>query len=118
MTQTKLDNFTLAYIECALWSSTDENDESLDRNYGREDLASETLDSMIADCAKFQDANSEWFNGDITQAGHDFWLTRNRHGAGYWDGDWAEPGANKMTEAAHAFGESNLYVGDDGLIYC
>lgn len=33
------------------------------------------------------------------------------------DGDWSEPHATRLTEAAHAFGEVNLYVGDDGRIY-
>lgn len=23
-------------------------------------------------------------------AGHDLWLTRNGHGAGFWDGDWRD----------------------------
>jgi hypothetical protein len=50
-------------------------------------------------------------------AGHDFWLTRNGHGAGFWDGDWPEPLATVLTDAAHAFGELSPYVGDDGLIY-
>ena len=48
--------------------------------------------------------------------GHDFWLTRNRHGAGFWDRGLEFVGIN-LTDAAHAWGEFNLYVGDDGLIY-
>ena len=124
-----LDNFTQAYIECALWSTNDESTpqggEPLDKNYGPNDLAPECLETMKADCAKFQEENTD----DIAtyedrtytaeeMGGHDFWLTRNGHGAGFWDGDWPEPSGERLTEASRPFGEVNLYVGDDGLIYC
>ncbi len=126
-----IDTFTLAYIECALWSSTDESDEQggepLDKNYSIADIAQETLEAMVADCAQFQGENAaDIENGSLRirhectdrgMAGHDFWLTRNGHGCGFWDGDWPEPQATILTNAAHAFGEYNLYVGDDGLIY-
>lgn len=128
-TETKLDDFTKAYIECALWSSTDDNDSPMDGEYSVSDLAPECLERMIADCAKFQkDAIEEiaWDNLEYfphrcsthEKAGHDFWLTRNGHGAGFWDGDWKEPAATRLTDAAKAFGSCDLYVGDDGQVYC
>jgi len=108
------------YIETALWSSNDESDdqggEPLDRNYTRDDLAPETLDAMKADCLAFVDLADELLDLEYSQAGHDFWLTRNGHGAGFWDGDWPEHG-DKLTEISKGFGEANLYIGDDGLIY-
>lgn len=58
----------------------------------------------------------DYCSGDFNVA-HDFWLTRNHHGAGFWDGDYPEPIATQLTNLAHGFGECNLYVGDDGLIY-
>ena len=48
--------------------------------------------------------------------GHDFWLTRNGHGAGFWDRGLGELG-QKLTEATKTFGTSDLYIGDDGKIY-
>jgi hypothetical protein len=108
------DEFTRAYIECALWSSTDEEGESLDRDY---DIAPDTLHRMVEDCRQFQANHGELIAGNPTQAGHDFWLTRNHHGAGFWDGDWPEPTATILTDAAHTWGEFDLYVGDNGLIY-
>ena len=48
---------------------------------------------------------------------HDWTLTRNRHGAGFWDGGWAEPWGQRLTDLAHASGEISLYLGDDGFIY-
>ena len=52
------------------------------------------------------------------QAGHDFWLTRRGHGVGYWDGDWNDSVADKLTKASRLFSEyMEPYLGDDGLIY-
>ena len=53
----------------------------------------------------------------MSYAGHDFWLTRNGHGCGYWDGDWPKGIGVGLDKLAHKFGEFDLFVGDDGLIY-
>jgi hypothetical protein len=114
----KLDTFTRAYIECALWSSTDEHDEPMDSVFGIDDLADETLTAMVADCEAFQRNHADDLStGTLEQAGHDFWLTRNGHGAGFWDGDWANDVGRRLTDAAHVYGECTLYAGDDGRIY-
>lgn len=54
---------------------------------------------------------------DYTQLGHDLWLTRNRHGAGFWDGDWPSPLAESLTEFSNELGECVAYLGDDKLLY-
>jgi hypothetical protein len=119
-----MDSFTRSYIETALWSSTDEHGEYLDKNYGVKDLAPETVQEMIEDCAAFQEANAQWITSDhcktsdcTVRAGHDFWLTRCGHGAGYWDGDWSKEADKALTACSKAYGNVDLYVGDDGLIY-
>ena len=84
---------------------------------GPDDLAPETLAKMKADCYKFRAENAKDIEGREEQAGHDLWLTRNHHGAGYWDGDWPDAG-ERLTQACKKYPEVNLYVGDDGLIYC
>lgn len=116
-----MDEFTEAYIQAALWSSTDESTpqggEPLDANYTAADIPPETLALMDADCARFQAQNAADIASDLERAGHDFWLTRCFHGSGYWDGDWPEPAATRLTDAAHRFGEFTLYIGDDGQIY-
>jgi len=119
-----MDEFTYAYFETALWSSNDESTpeggEPLDENYGIGDFAPETRKEMIADAKDFQKRFGrliESAGGDWGQAGHDFWLTRNEHGVGFWDGDWPEPQATELSDAARSYGECSLYVGDDGLIY-
>lgn len=121
------DSFLRGYFECALWSSNDESDESggepLDRNYAVDDIADESVTAMIADCEDFQSANvallRRYYDADRSseQAGHDFWLTRNGHGAGFWDRGLGELGKS-LSDAAKAYGECNPYVGDDGKIYC
>lgn len=119
----KMDTFTRQYIETALWSSNDNADDSggepLDANYSISDIDPATLKRMIQDCADFQKDFGDLIDddgGDYSQAGHDFWLTRNGHGAGFWDGDWEKHG-DELTEASKDFGEYYLHVGDDGVIY-
>lgn len=121
-----MDVFTTAYLEAALWSSNDDDDRSLDTDYAVSDIHPETLAKIVQDCAKFQADHDDLINDDNVavqsehscdaRAGHDFWLTRNGHGAGFWDGDWTEPAATELTSASKMFGEVNLYV-DNGKIY-
>lgn len=117
-----LDEFTRAYIACALWSTNDESDESggvpIDNNYGPEHLHPETLARMVTDCAEFQANHESDIVGCEEHAGHDFWLTRNNHGAGFWDGDWEEDAGERLDKACEGYGTCDLYIGDDGLIYC
>lgn len=126
-TKRKLDDFTRAYLNTALWSSTDEQGEPLDKNYDISDLAPEALDAAIKDATTFQSRNtidlvkasklakpSEY--SSAAQHGHDFWLTRNGHGAGFWDRGYGAVG-DRLSKAAKAYGSKDIYVGDDGLLY-
>ena len=121
----RLDTFTRAYIEAALWSTNDESDESggvpLDQNYSASDIAPETMEQMIADCTDFQERYGELLSASgiaDTRAGNRFWLNRNGHGTGFWDEDTIdEEFQEKLSEASKTYGEYDLYVGDDGLIY-
>lgn len=109
--------FETAYIECLLWSSCDGNDKPLDLNYSIDDLAEETKAKIIEDCDKFIELAGPLLDTiDDSQAGHDFWLTRNRHGAGFWDRGLGKPGED-LTKLSHSFGELWSYIGDDNKIY-
>lgn len=116
-----VDAFTKAYIEAMLFSSTDnsrdDGGDPLDKNYSADDLSPEARAECERACASFQTENAADILGLEPQAGHDFWLTRNGHGAGFWDGDWPEPEATRLTEASKKAGEVNPYVGDDGRIH-
>ena len=122
------------YLETALWSSScngqaehddcrgTDCDASLEYlNYGVDDLPAATHASMWEDLAGFingaLETDPDIFDGiDAGQVGHDFWLTRNHHGAGFWDRGLGERG-DILTKLAHPYGESDLYVGDDGKVY-
>lgn len=112
-----LDTVLTAYVECALWSSTDDDCEPLDANYTLDDISPDTLAVMRSDCEDFLTTNAELLGDmDPEQIGHDFWLTRNGHGAGFWDRGLGERG-DKLTTMCKPYGSFDLYVGDDGLIY-
>ena len=122
-----MDNFTKGYIEAALWSSNDDNGDPLDKNYTVHNISIETLAKITHDCIKFQEENEwdlwiayekyperEWTNEE--QAGHDFWLTRNGHGCGFWDRGIGDVG-DRLTSICKKFGVFDIYVGDNGEIY-
>lgn len=118
-----------AYVEAALWSSTYETPDREDNpmDDGEHELAQETRDAMLKDCADFlaycgasgldpvPDYHCPEY-GNAEKSGHDFWLTRNGHGCGYWDRGLGDVG-DALSDAAATFGGADLYVGDDGLIY-
>jgi hypothetical protein len=110
--------FVQGYISCALWLATDEDGHELD--VSESDLSPEAREIMTADCARFLAAN--WpdlvaaLSLPFDSAGHDYFLTRNRHGAGFWDRDLGDVG-QRLTEAAHHDGEQTLYIGKDGRLY-
>jgi len=114
-----LDQFTLAYVTCALWSSTGDDNTPLDRDYSITDIAPSELARIIADCAEFQQAHEALLMqaGTPSQNGHDYWLTRNHHGAGFWDRGYSKELGQALTDASHAAGERDLYIGDDGQVY-
>lgn len=117
-----MDTFFDGYLTCALWSSNDESDEDggapMDQTYDETDIAPETYLEMRRDCQDFlaRCRVRGLTDVDNSQGGHDFWLTRNGHGAGFWDGDWGDQG-DALTAIAEEFGSTTLYVGDDNQIH-
>lgn len=112
------------YIEAALWSTMDHSTPAggvpLDRNYSRDDLSSDASSRARADVELFallHDEDMQATGADDEQLGHDLWLTRNGHGAGFWDRGYDEAVAERLTEGAHALGEIDLVVGDDGKLH-
>jgi hypothetical protein len=120
----QLDAFTRGYITAAMWTLTDDDGEPCD-HLGLHDVAPETIAQAIADCRAFQEAH----RADLDEAtdeqkdrtdeshGHDFWLTRNGHGTGFWDRGYSAELGETLTRAAKAFGSVDWYVGDDGNVY-
>lgn len=138
-----LDDFTQAYIEAMFWTSEapgvtteewqateDHNEGSIPGDVGFCDLAPVAYAAIVADCEEFQAKAAALlalaYEGDYNeaQAGHDFWLTRNHHGAGFWDRTALKlEGADgvtlddALTNLAHKFGESDCSLGDDDKVY-
>lgn len=116
----------LQYIETALRSSTDDEGCPLDRNYSVDDIDSASLDEMQNDLHAFMNKADEMCYGiedvaaNSSQFAHDFWLTRNGHGVGFWDRPElysSKELADKLSNLARSFGPCDLYIGDDGKIY-
>lgn len=137
-----LHEFTAAYIACALWcgvfdpakeGEADPNKYTLSQS----DISDNTLRVMCTDCWKFWD-DDEIENlipiGTEEQAGRDFWLTRNGHGAGFWDRDVSVYGSEEIRDNLNVLAKNfrtiaadgmppnrwpdfELYIGDDGLVY-
>lgn len=119
----KLDDFTKAYIVCALWSSTDDEGNPLDSKFDIENINPKDIEEIKLECLNFQKENIQLLESahknkgyTLEDAGHDLWLTRNGHGAGFWDRNLGEIG-EQLTLKSKELKESDLYVGDDGQLY-
>lgn len=95
------------YMTCALWASTDDQGNPLDDRYSVEDIAPKARWEMMADCKKFVDEAGNLLDGlEPEQVGHDLFLTRQGHGAGFWDRKYDSEDENlgkKLTVIANDF---------------
>lgn len=125
--QQHIDSFIEGYLTAALWSSTDTlngEDVNLDdfewADGQEEKLKADCLDFIIANAADllaYEEQKTHAIEyGAFECAGHDFWLTRCWHGAGFWARGLGELG-NRLTAASKAYGNIDLYLGDDELVY-
>lgn len=133
---TRGEEFVRGYLTAALWSSSDtikdSDGEEIDvklENYewGREQearLGAEALRFLslyINQLEAFVDRLTiDPSHGTVwDSAGHDLWLTRNGHGAGFWDRGAGEPGAilTELCGFRTEFDQVDLYLGDDELVY-
>ena len=101
------DTILTAYLEAAAWTA-----EAEDRDYAPEAIerARQDVTAFVAKAGADLDGIAP------AQVGHDFWLTRNHHGAGFWDRGLGAQG-DRLTTLADGFGECDLVLGDDGLAY-
>lgn len=112
-----LETFIRAYLEAVDFTKADIGDD--DAYDSAEGYLSPVFEARAeADCTTFYEAHSGKWDDD-SQAGHDFWLTRQGHGAGFWDRapDVYGEHADILTSAAKSAGQVDAYVGDDGFIH-
>jgi hypothetical protein len=99
-------------------------------NYGIEDLSIKDQASMTNDVCDLIASNEDDFREYVVRMGryggrdyplrgastfgHDFALTRNGHGAGFWDRGLGDLG-DRLATAAKVYGESSVYVNDYGV---
>lgn len=114
MTRNDCDAFTQGALDCAAWLAYDDTTgDPIEWGPGDAGAAvaavrwdSASVARMAAWCAAFQrkagallaDAYSRGYSPE--RAGHDWWLSRGGHGAGFWDR--AELEAGNLGDALHA----------------
>ena len=109
--------FFAGYQDAALFSSCDNNDNPLDKNYNISDFSDDTNAKMKSDCETFVEQGWEWLESvEALRAGRDFWFNRNGHGCGFWDGDYSTNVGEALDKLSHEFGPYDLYISDDNLI--
>jgi hypothetical protein len=113
-----MDSNLKQYLVTALWSSTGEDGEPFDAKFEVENFLESEVEKAKKDWESFQSKAGKLLDGlDLSSVAHDFWLTRNRHGAGFWDGDYEKSVGEALTKLSHEFKEVDLYVGDDKNLY-
>lgn len=111
------DPFLRGYLDAALFTTDPSHGSGDYVQTGRADDMFERIpDAFIAqakaDCADFEESAAELLKqaGDFEQNGHDFWLTRNHHGAGFWDRGYGDAG-RELTELCRPYGDHDLELG-------
>lgn len=110
---TDLDEMVASYIETSLWAGhaeypQDINPELLNEFFSADDVSAADREAITEDCRGFiEQCADDLAELEAGQVGHDFYLTRNRHGAGFWDRGLGALG-DRLTKAAHSWGSSYL----------
>lgn len=123
MTDTYREEFVAQYIHTMLWQATGEDGTPLGQDFTVDDFSGKARAEMRADCEDFLTEDTrgtlaelgESHGYDAGAAGHDFALTRNGHGAGFWDRGLGEAG-DELTALAKPYGTQDVYVGDSGSL--
>src|SRR5690606_33786288 len=124
------ENLTIdSLIRTALWTGYASNEdgtvtEPLDTLFEVDDVPAEIVAELAGDLTAFVLTNladiDEYLRVtgcDRGQMAHDFHLTRNGHGAGFWDRGAGDVG-ERLTEAAKTFGTAEITadLDDDGNV--
>lgn len=125
-----MEEFIEGYLEALFWSEvidqgTEEepgplNGDLFDDHFGPEDLDPEVMEEIRKDCEDFYEAHADEWQGQISDAyaGHNFCLSRNGHGAGFFDAEGlSEDLREKLQDECDPYGSQSLYLGDDGKVY-
>lgn len=107
--------FISAYFECARFTDLDNESEEAAKGLP----FCETWErEQVIECLSFLVYAAPYLSDDAyTQAGHDFWLSRNGHGTGFFDSYgrenyYSEPARNYLQRKAEQFGETLPFYDD------
>jgi len=123
-----IDGMVTGYLDAQLWAQHDydRDDEMLDANYDRDDIDPNYVERIRAEFAalvtehplavRMYGSQRKFHAGDGTvweHFGHDFYLTREGHGAGFWDRGLGDLGDYLTSIAKYAGSADDLW--DNGL---
>lgn len=123
MTRDEIQEMADAYLKAALWTADEDIVEPrsgpFDASPYLPRLSDETRAQALKDCTRFfEDNQADLADYPADDAGHDFWLTRNHHGVGFWEADHCtEEEGERLTASAQTYTEKNIVEGDDGTLY-
>ena len=120
MTTQIIENFISSYLETAKWCD-------IDSDVDNKGFTQHTKELAAVDCNEFINRLKDSFTPTEIEAiigyqgqdlgslaGHDFWLTRNHHGAGFFDKEvydtLAVNGCSRLTKVAQSFPSCNVIV--------
>jgi len=123
-----IQDFLDGHAECAIWLAYDADDSGELKSY---DWGSGAADGAVRDCLPWltdsarmdldRDAREFYRDhlnmlhdtgADMGQLGHDFWLSREGHGTGFWDRGY--PNGDELHRGAQAYGSGPMLYVDDG----
>lgn len=99
------------YFIAALWTSEFDN-------HNVYEFSKETIETSKKDIEKFlQESNNYLIDLSNETIGHNFWLTRNRHGAGFWDLDELDNETGEIvSKICYTFKEVNVFENGNEMI--
>lgn len=146
MSQDDINEILRGYIETALWTEEerlkenieddDEDDDEIEKLIKLKDKIKTKPDLVISDNIDL-DSKIEAYNdikkfimiaGDdaveeairengLFRLGMDIWLTRNHHGAGFFDHSYEEENEDALIKAGNDLGSKYLEIGDDNKLH-
>jgi hypothetical protein len=132
--QTDLQDILKGYLEAAIWTEEEQlNDSGEDLSIFGDSLKNKSFDKFLIDDLSvdsriqayidiktfIKNAGSEAIGealevNDTFRLGMDIWLTRNRHGSGFFDHSYDNE--EILRKAAQALGGVDLYVSDNNQL--
>ncbi len=126
MRELNINEIVKHYLYAALWTA------ELDSKYDADDFGfGEQYYAAVRDIGDFLNKAVRFLGpyeahfGDQTefQLGHEFWLSRNRHGSGFFDcylgtkDEELERVSDKLQDIARAFVEKNVFESEVGNVF-